>query len=206
MYSQNSEDELIADYFGGQVGRLLDIGANDGVTLSNSRLLVELGWEADFVEPSPSAFGKLSELYRDSDQARLHNFAIGTKTGQVDFFDSDWHLKQGDTALISSMSVEHVEKWKRHTKPDKTRQGFTKMRVPCFAYSDTPFVDQPFDFITIDAEGMDFEILKQINLSRTDALCIECTGGKERQVIEHYARGFGLLLAHSNFENLIFFR
>lgn len=206
MYSQNREDELIADYFGGRVGRLLDVGANDGITLSNSRLLIELGWEANLVEPSPAAFAALGGLYKDQDQAQIHNFAIGKNSGPIDFYESDWHLSKGDTSLISSTSISHVEKWKRHVRPDKTRQGFTKIRVNCLTYNDTPFSSALFDYITIDAEGVDFEILKQINLSRTDALCIESTGGKERQQIEQYARGFGLLLAHSNFENLIFFR
>ena len=44
MYSQNNEEQVILDYFGNKIGNLLDIGANDGITLSNSRKLIELGW------------------------------------------------------------------------------------------------------------------------------------------------------------------
>ncbi len=36
-YSQNQEQQVILDYFGNKVGRLLSIGENDGETLSNSR-------------------------------------------------------------------------------------------------------------------------------------------------------------------------
>ncbi len=60
MYSQNNEEQIIIEYFKDFKGHLLDIGANDGLTLSNSRKLIELGWTGDLVEPSPNAFQKLT--------------------------------------------------------------------------------------------------------------------------------------------------
>src|SRR5262245_12533077 len=44
LYSQNDEEGIIAGYFGGRTGTLLDIGAYDGVSFSNSRRLIESGW------------------------------------------------------------------------------------------------------------------------------------------------------------------
>ena len=55
-YSQNGEQLIIEKYFGDFKGILLDIGANDGETLSNSRSLIKKGWQAVLVEPSESAF------------------------------------------------------------------------------------------------------------------------------------------------------
>ena len=40
MYSQNQEEEVIVSYFGNKIGNLIDIGAYDGITFSNSRKLL----------------------------------------------------------------------------------------------------------------------------------------------------------------------
>ncbi len=50
MREKRNEEQVILDYFGNKIGNLLDIGANDGITLSNSRKLIELGWSGDLIE------------------------------------------------------------------------------------------------------------------------------------------------------------
>ena len=65
-YSQYREDLIVFDYFNGKVGNLLDLGANDGITFSNSRLLIENGWGGVLVEASPLTFKKLETLYENS--------------------------------------------------------------------------------------------------------------------------------------------
>ena len=61
MYSQNFEDEVIAEYFGNFQGTLIDIGANDGKTLSNSHYIIEKGWKAHLFEPNKNVLEKLSK-------------------------------------------------------------------------------------------------------------------------------------------------
>jgi hypothetical protein len=58
MYSQNKEDSIITDYFKGRTGTLLDIGAYDCVSFSNSRWLIELGLAGALIEPLPEAARK----------------------------------------------------------------------------------------------------------------------------------------------------
>ena len=43
-YSQHNEQEIILNFFNGRIGRYLDIGAFDGVDMSNTLALAELGW------------------------------------------------------------------------------------------------------------------------------------------------------------------
>ena len=53
MYTQNNEEELVRAYFSDKDTKtmcLLDIGANDGETFSNSRQLILDGWNAVLVE------------------------------------------------------------------------------------------------------------------------------------------------------------
>ena len=58
-YSQNNEQDIIMQYFIGNRGTFLDIGANDGVTLSNTYALQQAGWGGVLVEPSEEAFNRI---------------------------------------------------------------------------------------------------------------------------------------------------
>ena len=209
MYSQNKEDIIVKEYFENQNikhGFVLDIGANDGVTFSNSRLLIKNGWEGCLLEPS-SVFGKLVELYGENDNVCMFNVGIGEHNGIVEFFESGSIIDEQDSNLVSSAVPD--ERWKQATT-------FTKKEVPFLDFetflelhfndSDTPPV---FDFISIDAEGMDWEILSQIDLElhKVSCLCIEWNGNDTLATyFTRYCNDFGLSEIHRNPENIIFAR
>lgn len=163
-YSQNSEQEVILSYFAKKgPGHLLDIGANDGQTFSNSRALLEhFDWSGLLVEPSPTAFKKLNTLYGNNNLVECLNVAIGTIKGKIDFYDMGDHVGRGDTSLLATTAKDEMNRW-RGTQ-------FTKTRCKCVTYSE---IEDVYEFITIDAEGVDIDILKQINLRHTQMLCIE---------------------------------
>ena len=80
-YSQNNEEDLIIgalDRAGITSGRFLDIGAHDGVFVSNTRRLAELGWRGVCVEASPYVFPKLVDTYRDNPNVELVNAAVSS--------------------------------------------------------------------------------------------------------------------------------
>ena len=116
MYSQNNEEQIILDYFKYFKGHLLDIGANDGITLSNSRKLIELGWTGDLIEPSPNAFEKLKKLYSRKKKTKVHNIAIADKSELMTFYVSGTHLGNGDTDLLSTLSLKDKQKWETTTE------------------------------------------------------------------------------------------
>jgi FkbM family methyltransferase len=161
-YSQNKEQDYIVNYFAGTTGKLLDIGANDGRTFSNSLALIEQGWTAVLVEPSPSAFEKLTKLHEDNLWVLRYNVAIGTKRGTTWLHDMGEHVGNGDTSLLATTVESEKDRW--------IGTEFKKVKVKVIPYAD---IADNYDFITIDAEGMDLAILKQIDLTHTKMLCIE---------------------------------
>lgn len=207
QYSQNNEEQAIVEYFhwappplNNRVPRLLDIGANDGKTFSNSLRMIELGWQAVLVEPSPVAFAKLQALHGGNSLVRLHNVAVGISSGKMVLHESGAHLPDGsDRALLSSLKVEETRKWRG--------VEFKEQKVEVVTYTGLAALSGGglFDFITIDAEGMDLEILRQIDLSDTSLLCIEWNGRAEvkMEVLDFCAR-FGLnRLVYESIENLV---
>jgi FkbM family methyltransferase len=199
MYSQNNEEKIITDFFGDFKGHLLDIGANDGQTLSNSRRLIELGWSGDLVEPSPVTYMKLLDLYMHHDDVYLHNVAITDQVGEIEFWDCGTHLNKGDTSLVSTASTTDYEKWKETTDWQKVKVQSVNFETLLLKTK-----SQTFDFITIDAEGYDFNILKQIDLDKTNTrlICIEHNQKQLADIVE-YLKVFDFKTVHINNENVI---
>lgn len=199
-YSQNNEQSIIESYFNGYVGTFADIGANDGITLSNTYALHLKGWEGFYFEPSPTAFAKLQKNIMK--KAKLHNMGIGKELGELTFYDSDEHLKKGDIALLSTFEKKELKRW-------GNTQVFTETKAMLITWDMAFEMPQQLDLISIDAEGMDYDILAQINLNRHSVkmLIIEYNNDKAlMKAMDNYCLPFGLKVHAVNHENIIYVR
>lgn len=204
MYSQKNEEEIILRYFGSRIGTFLDIGANDGKTLSNTYQLALNGWSGACIEPSKIAFNKMQELYGSANEnIELFNYALSDESGTFEFFESGNHLGNDDHSLLSTLVESEMDRWQG------TRNRFTKTIVDAKTFreflNETKFAK--FNVISIDIEGKDYDVLTQIDLSKIgcEMLIVE-TNGKENDKFINYVSNFGLKLIHKNYENLIFAR
>jgi FkbM family methyltransferase len=192
MYSQTNEQEYILKFFGDFKGTLLDIGANNGKTNSNSRALLEIGWMGVLVEPHPYAFGILNDGLLEGSKA--FNYAIADYDGMATLHAP----KDSQLSSIKKDFTKQSEKWHK----------FEPIEVPCVTI-DTLYkqTGNRFDFITIDAEGCDFDILKQMapDFAYCKMLSIECSGN-ERNEIKSYLTARGFYQYHTTNENLIMAR
>jgi len=202
MYqSQNNETQIALEYFGDNFkGNMLEIGANDGITLSNSYDLIKLGWSATLVEPS-SVYSELEALHKGNSLVNTLNLAIGGAHSEMTLFESGPHVLNGkDKALVSTLDFEETQRW-------ATRGvTFTQRKVKVVPFSS---IFGQFDYISIDVEGLEWDILQQIDLNAVNCrlLCIEHNSKYElgKQFIQ-YCHRFGMILISSNTENLIFAR
>jgi len=201
-FSQNNEQEIILEYFKNQLGgSFLDIGANDGQTLSNSRALALSGWSGVCVEPAPDPFQKLEKLYEGS-KVLVFECAIGKADGRMPFHISGTHLHKGDSGLLSTLEPEEIKRW-------QGTEQFIESEVEVFTWP-TFYQScgvQTFDFISIDAEGLDLFILKEMNLKEmaTKLVCVEWNNNsKMKLAFNSILRSYGMRLMHVNFENLIY--
>lgn len=217
-YSQNSEDVIIEKYFNGRTGTLLSLGENDGKTLSNVLNSIEQGWDAVLVEPSKTAFEKLKELHKERSGVICYNIAIGEQDGTADFYESGEHLGTGDTSLISTLKASEIDRWKGSKFDNFTKTETTVMtwqsfigkwteiyrwRVSC----DGAYHQPVFNLISVDCEGLDYFIMKQMDLNALgcEMLIVEYNGIDELKYMALAAQ-YGLKLHEKNMENLIFVR
>jgi FkbM family methyltransferase len=204
LYSQNKEQEAILKYFGDFKGTFLDLGANNGEILSNTRALAELGWCGCLVEPSPKVFPKLKKLYEASKKGcfYVYNCAIGNTNGTAVLHDSGELLRTGDQALVSTL-VE-IEK-----KRFESVLTYEPVEVKVFRWK--TFLNRlsikTFDFVSVDCEGLDLDILKQMDIEAlgVKCLCIEWNGNQELKAeFDNIMTGFKII--YTSGENLIYAR
>ena len=191
-YSQNDEELVILDYFKGKTdGSFLDIGAYTGKELSNTYALANLGWRGVLVEPSPQCFVALMKNYEGNDKCMLVNALIGSGYDLKKFYDSGGGVATSD--------FKHYEKWAPHQKDYRT------IYIPELSVRNLLGAFLPhYDFISIDTEGSDWEILKQFDLTfmKTKMICIEY--GKDLEVIRPHLERLNYKLMLQNAENIIY--
>lgn len=201
-HSQNNEEQLIAQYFGDRKGTFLDLGANDGVTLSNTRALALNGWSGVCADASPAAFAKLQALYANCDHIECHHVAMYHREGWITLEESGHHLTKSDVALLSSVLPGEADKWRPTTE-------FHEVSVPAITFDmllkRSKF--KMFDLISIDIEGMDLAILQQMDLTALGCsmLVVEVNNNDPAPFVNHCAQ-HGMVLLTRNPENLLFIR
>jgi len=198
MHSQNNEEKIISDYFKGDKGTFLDLGANDGITLSNTWALAQSGWRGTLVEASPAAFKRLETNYLGSADTII-NSAIGSYNGEITLHESGEHLGKGDVSLLSTAKPDEMKRW--------PKESFTEVTVPCINFSTMLGISKikTFDFISMDIEGMELDVLPQMDLQALGCrmICVEYNG-KEQQKYDAIITPQGYTLTHKNGENLIY--
>ena len=146
MKSQYNEEEIILNFFSGsELGAFLDVGAFDGVKDSNTHALAENGWRGVYVEPNLKTFWNLKRNKGD-DHVCLHG-ACGRSGGISEIVTSNdvpelSTLHHDTTKLAHMASLFHGRE-----------------HVPVFTVNELHGKFWNFDFISIDAEGMDYDVI-----------------------------------------------
>jgi len=190
-YSQNNEQEIILKYFGDFKGRFLDIGAYNGYDISNTRALLELGWEGTLVEPNPV---NLVDLINNSkefgERAQIISAAVHPRVGMARLFQD---MRPG-RGWAASVVLEKLD--------DNYDVTGAALMVPCVQMSDL-FPLGPFDFISIDAEYLDYQILQSCTVGELEHCRMLIIEAVERDDIRRVLSELGFKLHAETPENLI---
>jgi FkbM family methyltransferase len=205
MYSQNKEDEFVLDFFSrieSPKKSVLDIGANDGKTFSNSLLLIENGWEAHLVEPS-STYKKLMDLHHANNNVFIYPIGIAESNGELDFYESG-SFDGEDGNLVSCIQPKEMDRWKNVIEFKPTKALFQTFDT---FLKTNKLEHQCFDFISIDVEGHDWIVLNQIDLilHKTKMVCVEWNSIEKNALdFSNYCGTYNFKEVHRNAENIIF--
>ncbi len=195
-YSQFGEDQIIVGLLGDTKARLLDVGAWDPKTFSNSRLLIERGWSAVLVEFSPAPVRALIQEYGGRDDVQVLQAAMTLDgNGALGRFDiSDDGLSTNTEAVRA--------KW------DEKGGYYGHLWVPQLTLEWLFFqFGGGFEFVSIDTEGTSVDLAMQLvgkHQQRPKVLCVE----HDDRVLELQiaAQKAGYHTVHANGTNVILAR
>jgi FkbM family methyltransferase len=180
MYSQYGEENIILSFFNHKKnGLCVDVGAADGILYSNSRFLIEKQeWNAFLIEPHPTFFKKLEKLYNENSKIKIINNAVFNKCDKLPFYIFG-HDKE---AQVSTLSPEFKQK-----VIDLYKYNYEKIEIDTIRLSDLfKSIEAKIDFLTIDAEGVDLQVLESNDWLkyRPSLICIEHS--MNQQVLKEY--------------------
>jgi FkbM family methyltransferase len=162
-YSQSGQDAFVLYYFKNKRnGTFIDIGANDGVSLSNTYYLEkDLGWSGICFEPIPDIFAKLN---KNRTCVKI-NGGISDKESIEKFTFVD-----GPSHMLSGMSKEYDPRHRQRIEKEVSVLGgkVVELDIQCYVLND--ILEQhgmsDIDYLSIDTEGNEFKILKTIDFDR----------------------------------------
>ena len=197
-YAQYGEESIILDFFGqDSKGIVVDVGAADGIRYSNSRHLIELGWSGVLVEPHPTYFDKINELYKDTDSVTTINAAVYSEEGEMPFYV----YGRDEHAQVSTLSKEFKERVVK-VHGDKFEENPTMVSV--IRLSTVLQEAGKVDFLSVDCEGVDMDVIRSNDwdLYRPSLVCIEHSMPKEE--LHEYMNSVGYTFLQATAGNSFF--
>ncbi len=205
-YSQSGEDVIVNFLFEAHNipnPSYIDIGANDPFVLSNTALFYEKGCRGINIEPNPVLCENLKK-WRKKD-INL-NIGVGESDGSLVFY-----LMNSPT--MSTFSEDNAKELvdKHGFRVEKAIDvEVMSLKTIISKYCDDIFPD----FLSLDAEGLDMEILKTIDYDKSypKVICVETMeyatdfSGKKDQEIIDFLCGKGYRVYADTYINTIFER
>jgi FkbM family methyltransferase len=164
-YAQNYEDVMLARLFAGRnTGFYVDVGAADPVNLSVTKWFYDLGWSGLNIEPNKHLFDRLA-----ANRPRDINLdcGAGATVSEAQFFEPE-------VGELSSFDTRVRNGAQRSGTQGATR---TVSVMPLTDLLDRHCADRNIDFLKIDVEGWESEVLKGLDLNkyRPIVILIEAT-------------------------------
>lgn len=152
FFSETGEDVILQQLFKSKVGRYLDIGSGQPVVGSNSYLFYKMGWNGVCIDPQPNL--KLS--YKTIRPRDLFLPYIAGDGKSKNFYEFDNKLLSTTNPKVAAYHRSKGLNYKiSYQKSIKLKNYLPKVISP----------DDNF-FITIDIEGSEYDVIREINFRR----------------------------------------
>lgn len=191
-FSQQGEDLIIDALLGNKKnGYYIDVGAHDPERFSNTKRFYRRGWNGINIEPNPLLIEKF-EKFRPRDKNLA--LGVGANNGLLEFFEFF-------PSTLSTFSINEANVFKN--------QGYRlnkqyKVPIKTLAVITEEEKIKEVDFLSVDTEGTDLEVLKSNDWKkiRPRVICVETN--KDDLEIAQYLEGMGYKLMHNNGINSIY--
>lgn len=167
-FGLNGLDKKLEKYVDYEHGFFVELGANDGFSQSNSYYFeLKRGWQGVLIEPSPHNFLACYELR--GKRSKVHcNACVGydytDRFVEIDYANLMSVSKGLDLDLESAES--HIDTAQKHLRPGEKSFSFGAIAKPLSDILDESNAPAIIDFLSLDVEGAELEVLKGVDFSK----------------------------------------
>jgi FkbM family methyltransferase len=204
-YSQVGEDRILHYYFnsiGIDQPSYLDVGTNHPIHGSNTYFFYLKGSSGVCIEPHP-------DIYKQIKSKRPRDISVNTGIGISNTAEADYFIFPKKQSGWNTFSKEEVDYRKANNQP---YERVIKMPLKNINDVIATYCKTTPDFISIDVEGLDFDIIKTLNFEKytPKALVIETLrmgetqGSYKRTDISEFLKNKGYIVYADTYVNTIF--
>ena len=158
-YAAHEVDKYVESFLPDDyLGYFIDIGAHNGIDISNSYYFEKKGWDGICFEPIPDVFEQLNQ----NRKCKTIQKAISNTEGISQFFKI-----KGNSEMLSGLvdyyNEEHITRINREIEQDN--QDYDYIDVICSTF-DNEITETNIDILSLDTEGSELSILKSIDFSK----------------------------------------
>ncbi|HEY5952022.1 MAG TPA: FkbM family methyltransferase [Kofleriaceae bacterium] len=158
--AQFGEDKLLAQHFADKpAGYFVEIGAYDGVRMSNTFYFEQIGWHGLLVEADP-------DLAQRCREARPHSAVVQCAVVAPDAPKTVTFQVSEDWKSLSSLSFDRARK----EQLERLSGGFRVSSIAVPGKTLDEILDDnavaTIDFLTIDVEGHEWDVLRGFSIDR----------------------------------------
>jgi FkbM family methyltransferase len=185
FYGQSGEDLYIRSLFPEDyIGVCIEVGAYDGVTFSNTFYFEQNGWKCLCIEPIESSFNKCKQIRKECVNCCISDSDKEDKLFHIFTLDGD------NMCAISSLEPdERLIESHKHLIRDRTT-SMVKVRSLNSLLEELQY-PLKIDFISIDTENTELDVLKGIDLMKYDVKLLLIENNYDEPMCEDYLKQYG---------------
>ncbi|MBS4062408.1 MAG: FkbM family methyltransferase [Bacteroidetes bacterium] len=174
-YSQSGEDLILNFIFSSlhiENPSYIDIGAHHPFWLSNTYLFYKKGSRGINIEPNPQL---ITKFYKHRKEDINLNIGISGNYGEIDFYV----MSAPTMSTFSSIEAKRLEKENSFKIVSKSKVKVQHVQTVLDTYNHGVFPD----FLSLDVEGLEDEILRSINFENNfpKVICLETLSYSENK-------------------------
>lgn len=192
FYSQCKQDAYLYEHIFKDKpnGVFVDIGANDGITLSNTYFFEkQMGWTGICIEPIPEIFARL----KSNRNCICIQGCIADKAGTQSFLRvrSPAYGTEMLSGIIDKYDQRHIQRIQKEVK--RTGGSTEILSVPCYTLTQLLIEHNihHVDYLSLDTEGGELDILKSIDFSKIDIDVIDVENNYRSHAFQQLLEPYG---------------
>ncbi len=184
-FSQKGQDKYLNEnlFKGKRSGFFIDIGAHDGISFSNTYFFEKnLEWKGICIEPNPDIFNKLIQ----NRTASCLQLGISSKNEKQKFLKGSGYMIEMYSGILSTIDERHRQRIEKEITQFGGNINIIEIECKTLQNILDRYQIKYIDFISIDVEGGEEEVIKSIDFDSVIIAVIVIENNFNNKEVGHY--------------------